>query len=275
MTWTCLSWGLPISGRLPRWYSNKEPACQSRRRRLDPWDGKIPWRRRWQPTPVLLPGKPNGQRSLEGYRPRGRKESAVTDGLSTDIISGNTSFTPPVLKTKAMGTPLTLPSSSNSASLLSIRLSTPHVSLHWCSGQIPQPPLPASHRNLKQAPSFHPHTLRPTMNKGARLGLLKYTAQGLHVAPGLGHNSSSRRPSKSGLLLAALLICPLLLGLWLHWPPSVPQADQAAPPWRLALALSCVQSLLSSGLLAPPSPADLSSGANPAFTEPQLHLSCS
>ena len=97
MTWTYLSWGLPISGRLPRRYNDKEPACQSRRCRVDPWVGKIPWRR-WQPTPVLLPGKPNGQRSLEGYRPRGRKESAVTDGLSTDIISGNASFTPPVLK---------------------------------------------------------------------------------------------------------------------------------------------------------------------------------
>ena len=53
----------------------------------------------------------------------------------------------------------------------------------------------------------------PTMNTGAGLGLLRYTVQGLHVAPGLVHNSSSRSPSKSGLLLAALLISPLLLGL--------------------------------------------------------------
>ena len=34
---------------------------------FDPWLGKIPWRRAWQPTPVLLPGESHGQRSLVGY----------------------------------------------------------------------------------------------------------------------------------------------------------------------------------------------------------------
>ena len=42
---------------------------------FDPWVGKIPWRREWLPTPVLLPGKSHGQRSLAGDSPRGRKES--------------------------------------------------------------------------------------------------------------------------------------------------------------------------------------------------------
>ena len=37
------------------------------------------WRRRWHPTPVLLPGKPHGQRSLVGYSPWGRKESDTTE----------------------------------------------------------------------------------------------------------------------------------------------------------------------------------------------------
>ena len=40
--------------------SDKEPACQCRRHkrhRLDPWVGKIPWRRAWQPMPVFLPGE--------------------------------------------------------------------------------------------------------------------------------------------------------------------------------------------------------------------------
>ena len=46
---------------------SKESACQCRRHRFDPWIGKIPWRRKWQPTPVFLPGKSNGQRSLAGY----------------------------------------------------------------------------------------------------------------------------------------------------------------------------------------------------------------
>jgi len=50
----------------------KEPACQSRkheRHEFDPWVGKIPWRRAWQPTPVFLPGESHGQRSLVGYSP--------------------------------------------------------------------------------------------------------------------------------------------------------------------------------------------------------------
>ena len=57
--------------RLPWWCSGRETACQCRsckRHRFNPWVGKIPWRRKWQPTPVLLPGESHGQRSLEGYR---------------------------------------------------------------------------------------------------------------------------------------------------------------------------------------------------------------
>ena len=36
--------------------------------------GRSPWRRKWQPTPIFLPGKSQGQRSLAGYSPRGRKQ---------------------------------------------------------------------------------------------------------------------------------------------------------------------------------------------------------
>ena len=57
--------------------SGKEPACQCRRCkkcRFDPWVRKIPWRRAWQLTPVLLPGESRGQRSLVGYGPQGHKE---------------------------------------------------------------------------------------------------------------------------------------------------------------------------------------------------------
>ena len=52
---------------LPRWLSGKESTCQCRRfSGFDPWDGKITWRRKWQPTPVFLPEKSHGQRSLMG-----------------------------------------------------------------------------------------------------------------------------------------------------------------------------------------------------------------
>ena len=43
-----------------------------------PGSGKIPWRRKWQPTPVFLPGKSHGQRSLVGSGPWGCKESDMT-----------------------------------------------------------------------------------------------------------------------------------------------------------------------------------------------------
>ena len=38
---------------------------------FDPWVGKIPWRRKWQPILVFMPGKPHGQRSLASYGPWG------------------------------------------------------------------------------------------------------------------------------------------------------------------------------------------------------------
>ena len=53
-----------------------------RRYRPDPWVGKIPWRRAWQPTPVFLPGESHGQRSLAGYSPRGHEESDTTEVTS-------------------------------------------------------------------------------------------------------------------------------------------------------------------------------------------------
>ena len=48
---------------------------------------KIPWRRRWLPTPVFLPGKFHGQRSLVGYNPWGHKESDITEWLTRRHIS--------------------------------------------------------------------------------------------------------------------------------------------------------------------------------------------
>ena len=70
-------WGFPGGA------SGKQPNCQCRRRWLDPWVRKIPWKREWQPTPVFLPGKFHGQRSLVGYSPWGHKELGMTEQLST------------------------------------------------------------------------------------------------------------------------------------------------------------------------------------------------
>ena len=67
---------------LHKWLSGKESAYECRRYRthkFDPWVGKLPWRRKWQSTPVFLPGKSHEQRSLAGYSPWGRKESDTTE----------------------------------------------------------------------------------------------------------------------------------------------------------------------------------------------------
>ena len=57
-------------------------ATATRRARFTPWVGKILWRRKWQFTPVLLPGKSCGLRSLVGYSPEGWKESDMTERLN-------------------------------------------------------------------------------------------------------------------------------------------------------------------------------------------------
>ena len=54
---------------LPWWLGGKESIFQCRRCRFNPWVEKTPWRRKWQPASVFLPGKSHGQRSLTGYSP--------------------------------------------------------------------------------------------------------------------------------------------------------------------------------------------------------------
>ena len=68
---------------LPRWFSGKEPTCQCRRGGFDPWVKKIPWSEKWQPTPMFLPGKFHGQRSLVDYSLWGHKQWDVTEHVCT------------------------------------------------------------------------------------------------------------------------------------------------------------------------------------------------
>ena len=56
----------------PSGTSGKESTCQCKRHErpgFDPWVRKIPGKRKWQPTPVFLPGESHGHRSLVGYSP--------------------------------------------------------------------------------------------------------------------------------------------------------------------------------------------------------------
>ena len=79
--WICLS--LPLYNHKGFGFSlgssyGKGSAC-SAGSGFDSWVGKIPWRRKWQPTAVYLPGEFQGQRDLVGYRPWDGKESDTTE----------------------------------------------------------------------------------------------------------------------------------------------------------------------------------------------------
>ena len=65
--------GLPVGSqpRLPRWLSGRESACQCKRRRFDPWVGKIPWRRKWQPFQYSCLENPMDRATWQGCRSMG------------------------------------------------------------------------------------------------------------------------------------------------------------------------------------------------------------
>ena len=83
----CLDWWRVNSHvGFPDGAHGKESTCQCRRCKrhgFDPWVGKIPWSKKWQPTPVFLPGKFHWQRSLAGYCLRRHKELDMTARLNT------------------------------------------------------------------------------------------------------------------------------------------------------------------------------------------------
>ena len=97
MPWSSFSecWALRLSQiffilkGFPGGSVTKESACQCRRCGFNPWVGKIPWRRKWQSTPVFLSGKFHGQRSLAGYSPWGCKESVVKNLLANAGDAGD------------------------------------------------------------------------------------------------------------------------------------------------------------------------------------------
>ena len=81
LEWVAISFS-GASSRPRNWTQVFHSVClQCGRPRFDPWVGKIPWRRKWQPTPVFLPGESHGRRSLVGYSPQGGKESDTTERL--------------------------------------------------------------------------------------------------------------------------------------------------------------------------------------------------
>ena len=77
------AWRVAVHGvtKSQRWLSGKESACickSHRRCGFDSWVEKLSWRRKWQPIPVLLPGRSHGRRSLAGYSPWDLKKLDMT-----------------------------------------------------------------------------------------------------------------------------------------------------------------------------------------------------
>ena len=69
-----------ITKKFSKWTRHHISWFQTKQRHgFDPWVRKIHWRRKGQPTPVFVPGKSHGQRSLTGYNPWGHKESDMTE----------------------------------------------------------------------------------------------------------------------------------------------------------------------------------------------------
>ena len=65
-----IPWSVAQASHVALVVKNLPPnAGDIKRPESDPWDGKIPWRRAWQPSPVFLPGESPGQSSLVGYGP--------------------------------------------------------------------------------------------------------------------------------------------------------------------------------------------------------------
>ena len=102
-----------------RWLSGKEPTCQCRRYKrcgFDPWLQKILWKRKWQPTPIFLPGEFHGQRSLAGYSQWDCKELDTTEWAQAHLAALVSSYTQLHL---------------NSRSSLGYELIAPHCTVDW------------------------------------------------------------------------------------------------------------------------------------------------
>ena len=109
---------------LPWWLRGKESACQCRRHKFNPWVRKIPWRRKWQPTPVFLPGEFHGQRSLASYNPWGLR---VKHDLATK---------PPPGKLLVVACGIVFPDQGLNPGSLSLGLSRHE---HWSGLPFPSP----------------------------------------------------------------------------------------------------------------------------------------
>ena len=113
---------------------------------VNPWIGKIPWRREWQPTSVFLPEKSLGQRSLAGYSPHVHKESDTTEEQNAPTHSVQ-SLSPvwffAIPWTVAHQASLSITTSWSLLKLLSIMLVMPSSHLILCRPFLPPSVFPS------------------------------------------------------------------------------------------------------------------------------------
>ena len=83
-----LDWFYLSLNGLPWWLNSKESTCNSGDVGSIPKSGRHPWGRKWKPTPVFLPRKSHGKRSLAGYSPWGHKNVGHDLGLNSDNKQG-------------------------------------------------------------------------------------------------------------------------------------------------------------------------------------------
>ena len=96
----CVSCLLRVRKASPtaHWVKNLPAVQEKQGRRFSSWGEKIAWRRKWQSTPVFLPGKSHGQGSLVGYSPWGCKESDTTEhAQDTQLVRGHIYIWTPIL----------------------------------------------------------------------------------------------------------------------------------------------------------------------------------
>ena len=97
-SWTQLKrFSTQATSSASQWLSSKESACQCRRSKFNSWVGKMPWRRKWQPTPVFWPGESQGQRSLEGFNTTQRLNNNNNKATSKSQLKVHLQFSQQVL----------------------------------------------------------------------------------------------------------------------------------------------------------------------------------
>ena len=215
------------------WQLRWQSIClQCRRPRFDPWVRKIPWKSKWQPTPVFLPQEFHRQRSLAGYNLWGRKQLDKTEWLNT--------LNPGILTQSLCLTKLTSTLPSQQVRELSPRTNVPSFHPVTVSQGTPPEAVTLWSKNSENAhynllchadPSMY-WLAKGIETKCNQDPLIQWNYQATHVAH---HETENRRNYSQAFSLMHFFLIQILLiiiwemaqsainGHWLHLIPVFPQ----------------------------------------------------